>query len=55
VDHAASQHMVKPVLRIIGILLILYVVVVAIVYFRQRSMLYFPTHATPATGLIKFT
>jgi pimeloyl-ACP methyl ester carboxylesterase len=43
--------MAKPVLRIIGILLVLYVVVVAIVYFRQRSMLYFPTHATPTTGL----
>jgi fermentation-respiration switch protein FrsA (DUF1100 family) len=31
-------------LRIMAILLALYVVVAAIVYFRQRSLLYFPTH-----------
>jgi uncharacterized protein len=41
----------KPMLRIIGILFVLYVVVVAFVYFRQRSMLYFPSHNTFSTGL----
>jgi len=38
-------RVVKPVLRIIAIPFLLYIVVVTIVYFRQRSMLYFPTHA----------
>ena len=41
----------KPVLRIVVILFVLYLVIVAIVYLRQRSMLFFPTHATPHTGL----
>jgi uncharacterized protein len=43
--------MLKLVLRILAILLLLYAVVVAIVYFRQRAMLYYPTHATPSTAL----
>ena len=43
--------MIKSVLRIIGILFVLYVVVVALVYIRQRSMLYFPSHNTLSTGL----
>ena len=41
----------KPVLRMVGILFVLYLVVVAIVYFQQRSMLFFPTHAALSTGL----
>ena len=47
--------MPKLVLRILVILVVLYGVVVAIVFFRQRSMLYFPTHTTPATGLSPWT
>ena len=43
--------MIKPVLRIVGILLVLYVIVVVIIYFRQRSMIFFPTHAEPSGGL----
>jgi pimeloyl-ACP methyl ester carboxylesterase len=42
---------IKPVLRIIAIPFVLYLALVAIVYFRQRSMLFFPTHTTLATGL----
>lgn len=44
-------RVIKPVLRIVAIPFVLYIVVVAIVYFRQRSMLFFPTHAVPATRL----
>jgi pimeloyl-ACP methyl ester carboxylesterase len=43
------------VLRILVVLLLLYGAVVAIVYFRQRSMLYFPSHAAPATTLTPWT
>jgi len=42
---------IKPVLRIVGILFVLYLAVVAIIYFRQRSMLFFPTHTAPTTSL----
>ena len=38
-------------LRIVESLVVLYLVVVAIVYFRQRSMLYFPSHAEVFTRL----
>jgi len=44
-----------PALRIVAILFVLYTAVVALVYFRQRSLLYFPTHAVPATGLGPWT
>lgn len=40
-----------PVLRIAAILFLFYTAVAAIVYLRQRSMLFFPTHAAVATGL----
>jgi pimeloyl-ACP methyl ester carboxylesterase len=43
--------MLKRVLRILAIPFVLYLVVVAVVYFRQRSMLFFPSHAAPSTGL----
>ena len=42
---------IKSLLRIVGILFVLYAVGVAILYFRQRSMLFFPTHAALSTGL----
>jgi pimeloyl-ACP methyl ester carboxylesterase len=42
----------KRTLRIAAIPLALYLLLAAIVFFRQRSMLYFPTHRTPsATSL----
>ena len=44
-------HLIKRVLRIIAIPLALYLVLVAVVYFFQRSLLCFPTHLTPSTRL----
>jgi pimeloyl-ACP methyl ester carboxylesterase len=41
----------KRVLRIVAIPLACYVVLVAVVYFYQRSMLFFPTHLAPSTRL----
>ncbi len=38
-------------LRILWILVLAYIAFMALVYFRQRSMMYFPTHAAPATSL----
>ncbi len=38
-------------LRVGGIVAVLYVLVVVLIYFRQRSMLYFPSHAEAATRL----
>lgn len=38
-------------LRIVGILFVLYIALVAIVYFRQRSMIFFPTHRAISTSL----
>lgn len=43
--------MIKRVLRIIAIPLALYLVLVTVVYFNQRSMLFFPTHFRSATRL----
>lgn len=37
--------MIKRMMRIVAIPLAVYLILVAVVYFRQRSMLYFPTHA----------
>jgi pimeloyl-ACP methyl ester carboxylesterase len=45
------KHQKQIVLRIVGILLLVYLVVVVLVYFRQRSMLFFPSHRTPASAL----
>jgi hypothetical protein len=47
----STWRTIKPVLRVIGILFVLYIVVAAIIYFRQRSMLFFPTHAALSTRL----
>jgi pimeloyl-ACP methyl ester carboxylesterase len=41
----------KLVLRIFGILILAYIGLVALIYFRQRSMLFFPTHGVTATRL----
>jgi pimeloyl-ACP methyl ester carboxylesterase len=41
----------RPVVKIVAILLVLYIAVVVVVYFLQRSMLFFPTHAVPSTRL----
>jgi len=46
-----ARRTIKAVLRMIGLLFLIYVVVVAVVYFRQRSMLFFPTHSAPSTKL----
>jgi uncharacterized protein len=43
--------LIKPMLRIAGTLFVFYVVVVALIYFRQRSMLFFPSHLALSTGL----
>jgi len=39
------------VLRTIGVVFALYVLLVAFVFFRQRSMIFFPSHETPSTML----
>jgi pimeloyl-ACP methyl ester carboxylesterase len=45
----------KRVLRLAEILIAAYVALVAITYFRQRSMLYFPSHSTIATALTNWS
>lgn len=45
----------KPLMRIFGIQLLFYMAVVVLIYFRQRSMLYFPSHAAPSTALTPWT
>lgn len=47
----AIWRLTKRVLRVAAIPLVLYLVLAALVFFRQRSLLYFPTHLTPATRL----
>ncbi len=47
--------MIKPRVRIVGILSVLYVVVVVIIYFRQRALLYFPTRDAGFSGLRPWT
>src|SRR5262249_33207684 len=42
---------IKKVLRIGAIPFVLYVLLVTFVYFRQRSMLFFPEHGKPSTRL----
>jgi pimeloyl-ACP methyl ester carboxylesterase len=41
----------KHSLRIAAVLLGLYLALVTVVYFCQRSLLYFPTHTTPSSAL----
>lgn len=43
--------LLKSVPRIAVILLGVYLVLLVFIYFRQRSLLYFPSHASPATSL----
>lgn len=43
--------MLKLVLRLVGVLCVLYMAAGATLYFRQRSLLYFPTHAASPTTL----
>ena len=44
-------HTLKPMLRIVATLVVLYLVIVALIYFCQRSLLFFPTHAAVSTRL----
>ncbi len=46
-----TRSLVRRVLRIVAIPLALYLLLVTVVYFRQRSMLFFPAHAAPSTRL----
>ena len=41
----------RPVLRLVGIVLGCYVVGVVVLYFRQCAMLYFPSHALRSSQL----
>lgn len=43
--------MTLSLLRVIGMLLIFYIGIVALLYFRQRSLLYFPSHLTVRSAL----
>src|SRR5437016_2895389 len=45
------RHLLKRVLRIGALPLVVYLVLVTVVYLRQRSMLFFPTHIAVSTGL----
>src|SRR2546422_8371249 len=45
------RSLIKRVLRIAAIPIAVYVAVVTAVYFLQRSMLFFPTHAAPSSRL----
>jgi pimeloyl-ACP methyl ester carboxylesterase len=47
----AVWRLTKPALRIAAILLVLYLALVTVVFFCQRSMLYFPAHGTPSSKL----
>jgi len=47
----STHRLIKPMLRITIILLVGYLALVALVYFRQRSLLYFPSHAVPDSNL----
>ena len=42
---------IKSVLRIVAILFVSYMAVVAMTFFRQRAMLFFPTHDSLSTSL----
>ena len=47
----AIHSLIKRALRVAAIPMGLYVILAAAVYFLQRSMLYFPTHASPRSRL----
>jgi uncharacterized protein len=44
-------NLIKPVLRILCILVAVYGLLVLLVYFRQRSLIFFPTHLSDAGNL----
>jgi pimeloyl-ACP methyl ester carboxylesterase len=46
-----ARRILKPMLRIAVILLVGYLALVALIYFRQRSLLYFPSHIKLSSGL----
>jgi uncharacterized protein len=50
-NRADNRRAIMPVLRIVAILFVGYILIAVTVYFRQRSMLFFPTHATLPSGL----
>ena len=45
------HHFIKRMLRVAAIPFAVYVILVTVVYFRQRSMLYFPTHTALSSRL----
>jgi hypothetical protein len=47
-------RLIKHVLRIAAIPFAVYLVLVTVVYFRQRSMLFFPTHAAFSSRLTRW-
>ena len=47
----SARRFIKPMLRIALILLVGYLALVALVYIRQRSLLYFPSHINLLGGL----
>ena len=49
---AGVRFMMRPVLRLVGIVLGCYVLAVVILYFRQRAMLSFPSHALRSSRLV---
>lgn len=50
-----AWRVIKPMLRIVGSLFAIYMIVVVLIYFRQRSMLFYPSHAALSTGLTPWT
>jgi fermentation-respiration switch protein FrsA (DUF1100 family) len=47
----STRRLLKRVVRIIAIPFALYLALVTIVYFQQRSLLFFPAHGAPSTKL----
>ncbi len=46
-----TQRIYKSMKRIVTVLLVVYLILAAIIYFRQRSMLYFPSHNANSSTL----
>ena len=45
------RRLINRVLRILAIPFAIYLLLIVVVYFRQRSLLFFPTHTAPSSGL----
>ncbi len=45
----------KPVVRMLVILVTLYILFLAAIFFGQRSLLYFPSHVAPTSELVAWT